>query len=30
MYKGTTNFNLLGAYVAKTTGYSTIVFFFEK
>ena len=31
MYKGTTNYKLLGAYVAKTIiGYSNIDFFFEK
>ena len=29
MYKGTTNYKLLGAYVAKIIGY-TIDFFFEK
>ena len=30
MYKGTTNYKLLGTYVAKIIGYSTIDFFFKK
>ena len=30
MYKGTTNYKLLGAYVAKIIGYSAIDFFFRK
>ena len=30
MFKGTTNYKLLGAYVAKKFGYSTIDFFFRK
>ena len=30
MDKGTTNYKLLVAYVAKIIGYSTINFFFEK
>ena len=30
MYKETTNYKLLGAYVAKIIGYSTINFFFKN
>ena len=31
MYKGTTNYKLLGAYVAKIIGHGTIIdFFFRK
>ena len=30
MCKGTTNYKLLGAYVAEIIGCSTIDFFFEK
>ena len=30
MYKGTTIYTLLGKYVAKIIGYSTIYFFFSK
>ena len=30
MYKGTTNYKLLGAYVARKTGYSSIDFFSKK